>query len=89
MTTTAPTAVIAPAPVSPTLPPSAPVPSAPASRQSVLLLAAVVGLLAIAGLLYVLVDRPDLREPLEATATIVSAVSAAGALIWGVSRAWR
>ncbi|MFC9008027.1 hypothetical protein ACN24M_39440 [Streptomyces microflavus] len=54
-----------------------------------LTLAAAMGLLATAGLLYVLVDRPGLREPLEAVATIGSAVFTAAGVVWGVSRASR
>ncbi|MDX3490980.1 hypothetical protein [Streptomyces sp. ID05-18] len=81
VTTTAPTA---PAPV----PPPAPVPVA-ASRRSVHLLAAAVGGLAVAGLLYVLVDRPGLREPLEAAATIVAAIAGVAGVVRGVSRAGR
>ncbi|MER8267989.1 hypothetical protein ABT007_27755 [Streptomyces griseus] len=105
MTTTAPSApapTTAPAPVVP--PPTAPspvttiapapVPSpAPepvaASRRSVHLLAAAVGGLAVAGLLYVLVDRPGLREPLEAAAQIIGAAATAAGFVWGVSRASR
>ncbi|MEU0382707.1 hypothetical protein ABZ093_36310 [Streptomyces cyaneofuscatus] len=77
----------APAPVPPPLPP-APEPVA-ASRRSVCLLTAVVGCLAAAGLLYVLVDRPGLREPLEAVATIVTAAVGVAGFVWGVSRAPR
>lgn len=91
-----------PPPVAPALDPAAPVPppvppppispaSVPvaASRRSVLTLAAAMGLLATAGLLYVLVDRPGLREPLEAVATIGSAVFTAAGVVWGVCRASR
>ncbi|MFH8670291.1 hypothetical protein ACH4F3_36260 [Streptomyces anulatus] len=67
---------------------SAPAPVA-ALRRSVLLLAAAVGGLAAAGLLYVLVDRPGLREPLEAAAQIIGAAATAAGVVWGVSRASR
>ncbi|WP_329215958.1 hypothetical protein [Streptomyces microflavus] len=90
MTTTAPTApapTTAPAPVPPALPP-APAP-APASRRSVLLLAATVGFLATVGLLYVLADRPGLREPLEGTATIIGSLATAAGVLWTISRALR
>lgn len=53
------------------------------------LLAAAVGALAVAGLLYVLVDRPGLREPLEAAAQIIGAAATAAGVVWGVSRASR
>ncbi|MFE9016356.1 hypothetical protein [Streptomyces cyaneofuscatus] len=93
MTTTAPTApalTTAPAPVPPALPTAPPTPApAPASRRSVLLLAASVGFLATAGLLYVLADRPDLREPLEATATIIGSLTTAAGVLWTISRALR
>ncbi|GAA2955079.1 hypothetical protein GCM10020227_22690 [Streptomyces flavovirens] len=57
----------APAPAAPPATALAPVPAAPAaSRQSVLGLGVVVVLLAIAGLFYAVVDRPGLREPLDA-----------------------
>ncbi|CAH9420364.1 hypothetical protein SGL43_07422 [Streptomyces globisporus] len=96
MTTTTPTApapTTAPAPVPPA-PPQVPptsslTPPAPASRRSVLLLAATVSLLATAGLLYVLADRPDLREPLEATATIIGSLTTAAGVLWTISRALR
>lgn len=78
--TTAPTAPTAPAPV--------PVPGA-ASRRSVHVLAAAVGCLAVAGLLYVLVDRPGLREPLEAAAQIIGAAATAAGVVWGAVRASR
>ncbi|MEV7114388.1 hypothetical protein [Streptomyces anulatus] len=87
---TAPAPTTAPAPVVP--PPPAPAPVPPpvtASRRSVLLLAAAVGVLAVAGLLYVLVDRPGLREPLEAAAQIIGAAATAAGVVWGVSRASR
>ncbi|MEU0380998.1 hypothetical protein ABZ093_27365 [Streptomyces cyaneofuscatus] len=95
MTTTAPTApapTTAPAPVPPALPPTptpAPALPVPASRRSVLLLAATVGFLATVGLLYVLADRPDLREPLEATATIIGSLTTAAGVLWTISRALR
>ncbi|MEW1583461.1 hypothetical protein AB0407_36125 [Streptomyces microflavus] len=93
MTPTAPTApapTTAPAPVPPALPPApAPVLPVPASRRSVLLLAATVGLLATAGLLYVLIDRPDLREPLEGTATIIGSLATAAGVLWTISWALR
>lgn len=66
-----------------------PVLPAPVSRRSVLLLAASVGLLATVGLLYVLADRPDLREPLEATATIIGSLTTAAGVLWTISRALR
>ncbi|MFH9125725.1 hypothetical protein [Streptomyces globisporus] len=90
-TTTAPAPTTTPAPALPALPtaPPAPVRPVPASRRSVLLLAATVGLLATAGLLYVLADRPDLREPLEATATIVGSLTTAAGVLWTISRALR
>lgn len=69
--------------------PTPPTPSPPpaagpvlASRRSVLLLAAATGLLATAGLLYVLVDRPGLREPLEAAATVMGAICTVATLLW-------
>ncbi|MFW3470005.1 hypothetical protein ACN24M_00645 [Streptomyces microflavus] len=93
MTTTAPTApapTAAPAPVPPALPPApAPVRPVPASRRSVLLLAATVGFLATVGLLYVLADRPGLREPLEGTATIIGSLATAAGVLWTISRALR
>lgn len=92
MTTTTPTApapATAPAPVLPVPPAPAPVLPAPASRRSVLLLAATVGFLATAGLLYVLADRPDLREPLEATATIIGSLATVAGVLWTISRALR
>ncbi|MFJ2102905.1 hypothetical protein ACIOHR_37785 [Streptomyces anulatus] len=49
-----------------------------------LTLAAAMGLLAAAGLLYVLVDRPGLREPLEAAATVMGAICTVGTLLWTV-----
>ncbi|MFJ1789600.1 hypothetical protein ACIOML_35490 [Streptomyces anulatus] len=76
-------ALVPPPPISPASVPPA------ASRRSVCLLAAVVGGLAVACLLYVLVDRPGLREPLEAVATIGGAVFTAAGVVWGVSRASR
>ncbi|MER6641037.1 hypothetical protein ACFCXC_33510 [Streptomyces microflavus] len=79
MTTTDPNPPTPPAP-SPS-PAAAPV---LASRRSVLLLAAAMGLLATAGLLYVLVDRPGLREPLEAAATVMGAICTVGTLLWTV-----
>ncbi|QYA98898.1 hypothetical protein KZO11_37770 [Streptomyces anulatus] len=78
MTTTDPT------PPTPSPPPAAAPVSA--SRRSVLTLAAAMGLLATAGLLYVLVDRPGLREPLEGTAAIIGGLSSLGGLVWAVSR---
>jgi multisubunit Na+/H+ antiporter MnhF subunit len=52
------------------------------------LLAAAVGCLAVACLLYVLVDRPGLRDPLVALATIVTPlVGVAGLVRGGASRA--
>ncbi|WP_331758950.1 hypothetical protein [Streptomyces anulatus] len=60
-----------------------------ASRRSVLLLAAAVGGLAVACLLYVLVDRPGLREPLEAAATVAAAAVGVAGFVWGISRATR
>lgn len=103
MTTTAPTAPTVPAPTTapaPVVPPPTapapvppPVPPAPepvaASRRSVHLLAAAVGCLAVAGLLYVLVDRPGLQEPLETAAQIIGAAATAAGVVWGVSRASR
>lgn len=96
MTTTTPTApapttVPAPVPPAPSTAPPAPAPvlPVPASRRSVLLLAASVGFLATAGLLYVLADRPDLREPLEATATIIGSLTTAAGVLWTISRALR
>ncbi|MFF6896118.1 hypothetical protein ACFY8Z_36620 [Streptomyces microflavus] len=71
----------------PTPPTQSPPPAAApvfASRRSVLLLAAAMGLLATAGLLYALVDRPGLREPLEAAATVMGAVCTVGTLLWTV-----
>ncbi|MEV5259901.1 hypothetical protein AB0L02_17825 [Streptomyces anulatus] len=76
MTTTDPT------PPTPSPPPAAAPVSA--SRRSVLTLAAATGLLATASLLYVLVDRPGLREPLEAAATVMGAVCTVGTLLWTV-----
>ncbi|MFJ9638637.1 hypothetical protein [Streptomyces sp. NPDC101178] len=52
-----------------------------------LLLAASVGFLAAAGLLYVLADRPGFREPLEATATIIGSLITAAGVLWTISRA--
>ncbi|MGW4221790.1 hypothetical protein ACWEJZ_32880 [Streptomyces bacillaris] len=93
MTTTAPTApapTTAPAPAVPPPPAPAPAPSPipppPASRRSVHLLAAAIGCLALAGLLYVLVDRPGLREPVEAAAQVIGAFFGAAGFIWGVTR---
>ncbi|MFH8692852.1 hypothetical protein ACH4EC_39210 [Streptomyces anulatus] len=82
-TPAAPASVPPPVPPPPTSP--APVPVA-ASRRSVRLLAAAVGGLAVAGLLYVLVDRPGLREPLEGTAAIIGGLSGLGTLVWAVSQ---
>ncbi|MFJ2438816.1 hypothetical protein ACIOWM_36995 [Streptomyces anulatus] len=83
LTTTAPTA---PAPVPPAPAPApAPEPVA-ASRRSVHLLAAAVGGLTVACLLYVLVDRPALREPLVAVAAIVAAATGVAGLVRGASR---
>ncbi|MFJ2102893.1 hypothetical protein ACIOHR_37725 [Streptomyces anulatus] len=85
VTTTAPTA---PAPVPPAPAPApapAPEPVA-ASRRSVHLLAAAVGGLTVACLLYVLVDRPVLREPLVAVAAIVAAATGVAGLVRGASR---
>ncbi|MDX3596601.1 hypothetical protein PV749_36320 [Streptomyces sp. ID03-2B] len=97
--TTAPTApapTTAPAPVPPPAPAPAPAPApvpppvpGAASRRSVHVLAAAVGGLAVAGLLYVLVDRPGLREPLEAAAQIIGAATTAAGVVWGVVRASR
>ncbi|MFD8803327.1 hypothetical protein [Streptomyces atroolivaceus] len=87
---TAPAPTTAQVPVIP--PPPAPAlvpPPVPASRRSVHLLAAAVGCLAVGGLVYVLVDRPGLREPLEAAAQIVGAAFTAAGVVWGVSRAAR
>ncbi|MFJ5658684.1 hypothetical protein ACIQD5_35805 [Streptomyces microflavus] len=81
MTTTGPT------PPTPTPATPSPTPAAApvfASRRSVLLLAAAMGLLAAAGLLYVMVDRPGLREPLEGAATVMGAICAVGTLLWTV-----
>ncbi|MFF1270273.1 hypothetical protein ACFVZE_31040 [Streptomyces anulatus] len=87
---TAPAPTTAPAPVVPPpapapVPPPAPAPVA-ASRRSVHLLAAAVAGIAVAGLLYVLVDRPGLQEPLVAVAAIVAAATGVVGLAWGVSR---
>lgn len=87
---TAPAPTTAPAPVVPPpapapVPPPAPAPVA-ASRRSVHLLAAAVAGIAVAGLLYVLVDRPGLQEPLVAVAAIVAAATAVVGFAWGVSR---
>ncbi|WP_339155163.1 hypothetical protein WID27_35995 (plasmid) [Streptomyces sp. F41] len=87
MTTTmtnAPAPTTAPAPVVP--PPPAPAPVA-ASRRSVHLLMAAVGCLAVACLLYVLVDRPGLRGPLADLATIITPLVGAAGLFLGASRA--
>ncbi|RPK77935.1 hypothetical protein [Streptomyces sp. ADI98-10] len=88
--TTAPAPVVppppAPAPVPPPAPAPAPAPVA-ASRRSVYLLAAAVGCLMVAGLLYVLVDRPGLRDPLAALATIVTPLVGVAGFVWGASRA--
>ncbi len=93
MTTTAPitpasTTASAPAVPPPSAPAPAPplVPPAPASRRSVRVLAASLGCLAVAGLLYVLVDRPGLREPLEVAAQVIGAFFGAAGFIWGVTR---
>ncbi|MCX4482439.1 MULTISPECIES: hypothetical protein [Streptomyces] len=51
------------------------------------LLAAAVGCLAVACLLYVLVDRPGLRDPLLALATIVTSLVGVAGLVRGASRA--
>ncbi|MXG30495.1 hypothetical protein [Streptomyces sp. YIM 132580] len=64
----------------------APVPVA-ASRRSVHLLMAAVGCLAVACLLYVLVDRPGLRGPLADLATIITPLVGAAGLFRGASRA--
>ncbi|MFI0013694.1 MULTISPECIES: hypothetical protein [Streptomyces] len=85
---TAPAPTTAPAPVVPPPPAPAPEPVA-ASRRSVHLLAATVGGLAVACLLYALVDRPGLQEPLEAAAQIIGAAATAAGVVWGVSRAGR
>ncbi|MFF0199070.1 hypothetical protein ACFYT5_39840 [Streptomyces anulatus] len=50
------------------------------------LLAAAVGGLAVAGLLYVLVDRPGLQDPLVAVAAIVAAATGVAAFVRGASR---
>ncbi|MFF0199030.1 hypothetical protein ACFYT5_39640 [Streptomyces anulatus] len=89
MTTTMTTAPTAPSPVVPPPPAPAPVPPPAPTPRSVHLLAAAVGALAVAGLLYVLVDRPGLREPLEAAAQIIGAAATAAGVVWGVSRASR
>ncbi|MFH9750170.1 hypothetical protein ACH4MN_37880 [Streptomyces anulatus] len=68
------------------VPPPPPPAPAPASRRSVHVLAAAIGCLAVAGLLYVLVDRPGLREPLEAAAQVIGAFFGAAGFIWGVTR---
>lgn len=89
MTTTmtnAPAPTIASAPVVPPPPAPAPVPVA-ASRRSVHLLMAAVGCLAVACLLYVLVDRPGLRDPLADLATIITPLVGAAGLFRGASRA--
>ncbi|MFH8435070.1 hypothetical protein ACH4A3_07500 [Streptomyces sp. NPDC018007] len=94
-TAPAPTAYpAAPAPAQPSPAATAPhSPAAPpvvvASRRSVLLLAACLGLLATAGLAYVLIDRPDWRGPLIAVATIVGGFSGPLAVAWAVYRAAR
>ncbi|PPA38136.1 hypothetical protein BF14_034360 [Streptomyces griseus] len=62
-------------------------PPVPASRRSVLLLAAGFGLLAIAALAYVVIDRPELREPLVTIASIVGGFSAPVAIAWAVYQA--
>ncbi|MFH8886757.1 hypothetical protein [Streptomyces californicus] len=88
--TDAPASVAPPLPAPAQVPPPASVPPpGAASRRSVHLLAAAVGVLAVAGLLYVLVDRPGLREPLEAAAQIIGAAATAAGVVWGVSRASR
>ncbi|MGW7097617.1 hypothetical protein [Streptomyces sp. NPDC054874] len=86
--TTTPAPVVPPPPAPAPVPPPAPEPVA-ALRRSVLLLAAAVGGLAVAGLLYVLVDRPGMRDPLEAAAQIIGAAATAAGVVWGVSRASR
>ncbi|MFD6479029.1 hypothetical protein ACFWEH_36580 [Streptomyces anulatus] len=86
--TTVPAPVVPPPPAPAPAPPPTPAPVA-ASRRSVHLLAAAVGTLAVAGLLYVLVDRPGLREPLEAAAQIIGAAATAAGVVWGVSRTSR
>ncbi|MFF0338071.1 hypothetical protein ACFYUM_36450 [Streptomyces fimicarius] len=89
-TTVVPPPPPAPAPVPPPAPAPAPAPAlGAASRRSVHVLAAAVGGLAVAGLLYVLVDRPGLREPLEAAAQIIGAAATAAGVVWGVVRASR
>ncbi|MFF9691273.1 hypothetical protein [Streptomyces sp. NPDC014623] len=90
MTTTAPDATTAPAPASaspdPAAPPApVPVPPAFASRRSVWDLAVAVAVLAIAGVFYVLLDRPGLREPLDALGSVVGGVFTAVAFLWGAS----
>ncbi|MCD9904541.1 hypothetical protein LUR56_39700 [Streptomyces sp. MT29] len=52
-----------------------------------LLLTAAVGCLAVACLLYVLVDRPGLRDPLADLATIITPLVGAAGLFRGASRA--
>ncbi|MFE1892653.1 hypothetical protein [Streptomyces microflavus] len=84
--TNAPAPTTAPAPVVPPPPAPAPVPVA-ASRRSVHLLMAAVGCLAVACLLYVLVDRPGLRDPLADLATIITSLVGAAGLVRGASRA--
>ncbi|MEV7659888.1 hypothetical protein AB0O39_37735 [Streptomyces anulatus] len=89
--TTAPAPVVPP-PTAPALPVTTTAPIAPApetvaaSRRSVHLLAAAVGTLAVACLLYVLVDRPGLQEPLVAVAAIVAAATGVAGLVRGASR---
>ncbi|MFB8106778.1 hypothetical protein ACFC3O_28830 [Streptomyces sp. NPDC056007] len=58
-----------------------------ASRRSVHLLMAAVGCLAVACLLYVLVDSPGLRGPLADLATIITPLVGAAGLFRGASRA--
>ncbi|MFJ1804476.1 hypothetical protein [Streptomyces sp. NPDC088180] len=92
MTATVPTApapTTALVPVSSAPPTPTPVLLASSTRRSVLLLAVTVGLLATAGLLYALADRPDLREPLEAAATIIGSLATAAGVLWTISRPLR
>lgn len=89
-TTNAPAPTPAPAPVVPPPPPPPPAPApvpVAASRRSVHLLMAAVGCLAVACLLYVLVDRPGLRDPLADLATIITPLVGAAGLFRGASRA--
>ncbi|MFJ3402477.1 hypothetical protein ACIPM5_36545 [Streptomyces microflavus] len=48
---------------------------------------AAVGCLAVACLLYVLIDRPGLRDPLADLATIITPLVGAAGLFRGASRA--